>query len=77
MTRTFIYIVNGTEIEDTEAFGTAWETAKMIAKNDHCGIDRVVICGTNIRYEFFTTGGFFANERFRDDYQIKGYIKVF
>jgi len=62
---TYIYNVNGTEFEDTTAFGKAWEQALATAKAEHCGIDRTVVRGSDIRYEFFAKGGVFLADRFR------------
>lgn len=61
----FFYNVNGTEFADDVAFGQAWKDAVALAKEEHVGIDRTVVCGDNIRYEFYATGGCFLAERFR------------
>lgn len=69
---TFIYIVNGTELkETTEAWGTEWKEAKELAKEQHCGIHRVVIRGEDVRYEFYANGSVFLNERFYTNEKIK------
>jgi len=61
---TFIYIVNGTMIETTEAFGQVWKEAIAIAKADHTEVWREVIRGEDVRREFYAKGGCFLNERF-------------
>lgn len=61
----FFYEVNGTQFEETsEAFGEVWKKAKELATKEHTGITRTVVCGNDIRYEFFAKGGIFLNERF-------------
>lgn len=64
MDKLFVYDVNGTDFEDTVAFGAAWVQATALAKAEHCGIFRQVIYGENIRNEFFAKGGIFLAERF-------------
>lgn len=67
----FFYNVNGTEFHDTEAFGDAWEKAVALAKEEHCGIDRTVVCGYSIRYEFYAVGGCFLNDKFKEKEKVK------
>ena len=66
MTKRFEYRVNGTAFEDTEAFGKAWEAAKEKATVEHTYIERTVINGNDIRYEFYAKSGIFLNERFME-----------
>lgn len=66
MNKLFIYNVNGTHIEDTEAFGEAWQEAKILATEENAIITREVvntITGES-REEFYTTAGCFLNMRF-------------
>lgn len=65
MTKDFFYNVNGTEFHDTVAFGNAWKQAVALAKEEHCGIDRTVVNGNDIRYEFYAKGGVFLADRFK------------
>ena len=67
---TYIYNVIGTEFEDTTAFGKAWKQAVALAKTEHCGIDRTVIRGSDVRYEFFAKGGMFLADRFRTNDKV-------
>lgn len=61
----FIYIVNGSEFyAGTDVWGQAWKDAKAQATDEHCIIERAVICGEEIRYEFYAKGGCFLAERF-------------
>ena len=60
----FFYNVNGTEFEDTVAFGDGWKKALALAKKEHTEITRTVIINNDIRYEFFAKGGVFLNDRF-------------
>jgi len=71
MTTEFIYMVNGTELYTTEAFGQEWKEAKALAAEAHCGIYRAVIKNGETRYEFYAKGGCFLNERFYTDEKIK------
>lgn len=64
MSKLFIYSVNGSTFEDTEAFGQAWRDAKAMATAEHTCITRQVVCGDTIRNEFYAKGGCFLNERF-------------
>jgi len=66
MEKMFIYNVNGTTFEDTEAFGKAWKEAKEMAKAEHTFITRQVVKGNEIRNEFYATAGIFLNERFME-----------
>ena len=66
MARTFEYRVNGTTFEDTEAFGKAWKDAKEMATAEHTYIERTIVNGNDIRYEFYAKGGIFLNERFME-----------
>lgn len=59
----FVYEVNGETFEGNEAFGEAWKKAVALAKAEHCGIFRQVVCGEDIRNEFYAKG-IFLNERF-------------
>ena len=69
---TFIYNVNGTELnETTEAWGKEWQEAKELAKEQKCGIYRLVINGDNVRHEFYAKGGCFLNEKFYKEEKIK------
>jgi hypothetical protein len=68
MTTTFIYKVNGIEIEDTEAFGKGWEKAKELATENHCGITRTVI---KTEEQFFATGGVFLDNKFYHSDKMK------
>lgn len=60
----YIYIVNGTEYATTEVWGQTWKDAQIQAKAEHAIIERAVINGENIRYEFYTKGGCFLADRF-------------
>lgn len=71
MTKDFYYNVNGAEFHDTVAFGQAWKEAKALAREEHCGIERTVICGENIRYEFYAKGGIFVSDEFRTDWDME------
>jgi len=62
MEKMFVYNVNGTVLEDTEAFGQAWAKAKEIATNEHTYIARQVVKGNDIRNEVYVKGGVFINE---------------
>lgn len=55
----FVYDVMGFEWEDTEAFGSAWKTAKEVAKGLGVGIYRTVIKGETERREVYCKGGCF------------------
>lgn len=68
MTTTFIYKVNGIEIEDTEAFGNGWKKAKELAVENHCGITRTVI---RVEEQFYATGGVFLDDRFYQPEEMK------
>ena len=69
---TYIYNVNGTDFEDTVAFGDAWKKAVALATETHSVITRTVIKDeTDIRNEFFANGGAFLNERFYSKEKIK------
>lgn len=70
-TTMYVYNVNGTILEDTEAFGQAWETAKALATEEHTIITRQVVNGDSIRNEFYATGGCFLNERFYEPSKAK------
>ena len=65
MAKTFFYNVNGTEFVDTVAFGDAWTQAKAQAKAEHCGIDRTVVCGEKIRYEYYDKAGIFMADTYK------------
>jgi len=67
----FYYHVNGTEFHDTEAFGKAWKEAVALATAEHMPIERTVVCGSEISYEFFAKGGCFLNERFYSVDKVK------
>ena len=76
MAKRFIYNVNGTEFEDTEAFGNAWKQAVALAKEEHAMITRAVI-GVDVRYDFYTTAGVFLSDRFFDEYKENNRVKFF
>lgn len=63
MTKDFFYHVSGTEFHDTVAFGDAWKKAKALATEEHCTIERTVVCGDDVRYEFYAKGGCFLSDR--------------
>lgn len=46
MKKYFIYVVEGTEFDDTEAFGQAWKNAKALATELHAPIYRYDITET-------------------------------
>ena len=71
MSKLFVYMVNGTTIEDTEAFGEGWKKAVALATEEHASIERQVICGSDIRNEFFAKGGCFLAERFYNVEKVK------
>lgn len=73
MRKDFYYHVNGTEFHDTEAFGQAWKDAKALATEEHCSIERTVVRGDKISYEFYATGGCFLSQRFWE----KDIVKIF
>lgn len=65
MAKEFIYIVNGTEFNaGADVWGQAWKDAKAWATNEHSIIERAVIDGEEIRYEFYAKGGCFLADRF-------------
>ena len=64
MTKMFVYDVNGTQFEDTQAFGQGWKNAKKVATEEHATITRAVVEGEKVTYEFFAKGGVFLNEKF-------------
>lgn len=68
MNKLFIYNVNGTHIEDTEAFEEGWRKAVALATEEHTIITREVVNMTTgeSREEFYTTSGFFLTMRFYD-----------
>ena len=70
MTKDFYYNVNGAEFHDTVAFGQAWKEAKALAREEHCGIERAVVCGDEIRYEFYAKGGVFVNDRYKTEWDM-------
>lgn len=70
MTKDFYYNVNGAEFHDTVAFGQAWKEAKALAREEHCGIERTVVCGDEIRYEFYAKGGVFVNDRYKTEWDM-------
>jgi len=61
---TFIYNLNGHEVETTEAFGEIWKQVVAIAKADHTEVWRTVVRGEDIRREFYAKGGCFLNEKY-------------
>ena len=71
MSKLFVYIVNGTTIEDTEAFGQGWKNAVALATEEHTSIERQVIRGNEIRNEFYAKAGCFLPERFYDVTSVK------
>lgn len=71
MSKLFVYIVNGTTIEDTEAFGQGWKKAVALATEEHTTIERQVIYGNEIRNEFYAKGGCFLAERFYAEEKVK------
>ena len=60
----FIYVVDGIEFADTEAFGKAWKMAKEAAANAHTVIERYVVSGENIRHEIYFKGGVFNSTKY-------------
>lgn len=72
MDKLFVYNVNGTTFETTEAFGQEWKAAKQMAMEEHTIITRQVICGDEITNEFFAQGGIFMKEKFLGE--LKPYI---
>ena len=65
MKNEFIYMVNGSEFyAGTDVWGQAWKDAQAQAAEEHCIIERAVIRGEEIRYEFYANGGCFLAERF-------------
>ena len=73
MTKTFIYMVNGTEFYTEKDIGPEWKEAKALATEEHCEIWRAVVKGENIRYEFYAKGGCFLDEEF----YVKGKAEIF
>ena len=71
MSKLFVYIINGTTIEDTEAFGKGWKMAVALATEEHTTIERQVICGNEIRNEFYSKAGCFLPDRFYDEKSVK------
>lgn len=57
----YYYNVNGIEFHDMEAFGEAWKKAKVLAREEHCGITRTVIDGEKIVYQFYAKSQCFLN----------------
>ena len=53
----YTYYVDGNEFTDTEAFGKAWQEAKELATQLHCGIFRKVV-KVEIREEWYGNGIF-------------------
>lgn len=65
MSKEFIYFVNGSEFNaGADVWGQAWKDAKAQATEEHAIIERAVINGENIRYEFYANGGCFLADRF-------------
>lgn len=65
MTREFIYIVNGSEFNaGADVWGQAWKDAQAQAAEEHSIIERAVISGENINYEFYAKGGCFLADKF-------------
>ena len=70
--REFIYMVNGTEYyAGTDVWGKAWKDAKTQASEEHTFIERAVIDGKEVSYEFYAKGGCFLAERFYDLERVK------
>lgn len=67
----YIYIVNGTEHHTTEVWGQAWKDAKAQATAEHATIERAVVNGDKIRYEFYAKGGCFLADRFYNEELVK------
>lgn len=60
MTKTYNYIVAGTEFTDTECWGKAWQDAKTLAIKNHKAIYRMIrVDGADTRYEVYLKAGFF------------------
>jgi hypothetical protein len=60
MTKTYNYIVAGTEFTDTECWGKAWQDAKALATENHKAIYRMIrVDGADTRYEVYLKAGFF------------------
>ncbi len=70
MTKDFYYNVNGAEFRDTVAFGQAWKEAKALAREEHCGIERTVVYGDEIRYEFYAKGGVFVSDKYKTEWDM-------
>ena len=72
MKNEFIYMVNGTEFNaGTDVWGQAWKDAKAQATAEHTIIERAVINGDDVRYEFYAKGGCFLAERFYEPKLVK------
>lgn len=70
--REYIYMVNGTEFyAGTDVWGQAWKDAQAQATAEHTIIERAVIVGSEVRYEFYAKGGCFLAERFYDSDRVK------
>jgi len=70
--REYIYFVNGSEFyAGTDVWGQAWKDAKAEAAEEHCSIERAVIKGEDISYEFYAKGGCFLAERFYEPKLVK------
>ena len=67
----YIYVVNGTEHHTTEVWGQAWKDAKAQATAEHATIERAVINGDKVRYEFYAKGGCFLADRFYNEELVK------
>ena len=67
----FIYQVNGLEFVDTNAFGKAWQDAKVKATELHCPIFRLVIEGESVKQQVFYKGGLFNSIEFMREDNVK------
>lgn len=68
----FVYEIEGTEFEDTEAFGEAWKKAKAFASAIHAPIYRTVVkADGSEKYEVYYKGGCFNTVKFATPDNIK------
>lgn len=67
----FVYIVDGFEFKDSEAFGCAWRAAKTLATDKHAVIYRLVIKGDSVKQEVFCAGGCFLRADLASSQEMK------
>lgn len=60
--KSYFFNVNGSEFYDEEPWGEAWHKAKALAEVEHSTIERTVVCGEKIRYEFYHISKCFLTE---------------